>query len=114
VHVVEESELEGAAERLRTGGRRVAALVPEGAGAAAPLDLLRVVPREPAGYARRLYAALRELDSEAPEVILVVLPEERGIGRAVADRLRRAAAPRPAESGPSTDEIREPRAQNSR
>jgi L-threonylcarbamoyladenylate synthase len=114
VHLVEANELEGLVEHLRSRGRRIATLVPEGARAPASLELLRILPRDPAGYARHLYASLRELDTEAPELILVVLPEERGIGRAVADRLRRAAAPRPGEIGAGSDEIREPRAQNSR
>jgi L-threonylcarbamoyladenylate synthase len=40
--------------------------------------------------ARRLYAAIRELDSRC-DVILAWPPEERGLGLAIADRLRRAA-----------------------
>lgn len=43
----------------------------------------------------RLYASLRRADAEAAEVIVVPLPEEIGLGLAVADRLRKAAAPRP-------------------
>jgi len=42
----------------------------------------------------RLYAALRRADGEGAEVIVVPLPEEIGLGLAVADRLRKAAAPR--------------------
>ena len=44
--------------------------------------------------ARRLYAALRDLDSAGVDVIVAVLPPEVGLGAAIADRLRRAAAPR--------------------
>jgi L-threonylcarbamoyladenylate synthase len=40
--------------------------------------------------ARRLYAAIRELDATC-DVILAWPPEERGLGLAIADRLRRAA-----------------------
>ena len=43
----------------------------------------------------RLYASLRRADGEGAEVIVVPLPEETGLGLAVADRLRKAAAPRP-------------------
>ncbi|HEX8088772.1 MAG TPA: L-threonylcarbamoyladenylate synthase [Blastocatellia bacterium] len=43
-------------------------------------------------YARSIYAALRELDERNPSVILVEGINERGEGRAVMDRLRRAAS----------------------
>ncbi len=43
--------------------------------------------------AAHLYARLRESDAAGVDVILTVLPEEVGLGAAVADRLRRAAAP---------------------
>ncbi|HLV65074.1 MAG TPA: L-threonylcarbamoyladenylate synthase [Polyangiaceae bacterium] len=67
------------------------AQLPEGS---APVPAAFVpAPTEPEAYARALYASLRELD-EGADVILVVPPEERGIGVAVLDRLRRAAAPR--------------------
>jgi L-threonylcarbamoyladenylate synthase len=42
--------------------------------------------------ARHLYRAMRELDSAGCDVILAWPPEERGLGLAIADRLRRAAA----------------------
>jgi len=42
--------------------------------------------------ARELYRALRELDAEGCDAILAWPPEERGLGLAIADRLRRAAA----------------------
>ncbi len=48
------------------------------------------MPREPAAYAQRLYAALRELDSAACEAILVEAPPEAPEWAAVHDRLRRA------------------------
>ena len=44
--------------------------------------------------ARRLYAAIRDLDASGCDVILAWPPEERGLGLAIADRLRRAAAER--------------------
>jgi L-threonylcarbamoyladenylate synthase len=81
------------AEALRSQGVKVAGLVP--AGVELPLDIgRRVLPAEPAAYARGLYAALRELDAEGHGRILVVQPGEEGVGLAVHDRLRRAAAPR--------------------
>jgi len=48
------------------------------------------MPREPAPYAQRLYAALRELDSAGCETILVEAPPETSEWEAVRDRLLRA------------------------
>jgi len=53
------------------------------------------LPADPAAAARALYAALRELDEVGVDVAVVALPDPSGLGRAVADRLLRAAAPRP-------------------
>lgn len=47
--------------------------------------------RDLAAVARRLFAAMRELDAEAPAAIYAVEPDARGLGLAIADRLRRAA-----------------------
>jgi len=44
--------------------------------------------------AHDLYARLRAADAANTDVVLAVLPPERGLGAAIADRLRRAAAPR--------------------
>jgi L-threonylcarbamoyladenylate synthase len=52
-------------------------------------------PETAGDYARILYQRLRELDARGVDVIIAVLPSEtEGIGAAVADRLRRAAAAR--------------------
>jgi L-threonylcarbamoyladenylate synthase len=50
------------------------------------------MPREPQAYARRLYGALRELDSAGCETILIETPPETDEWTAVRDRLSRAAA----------------------
>lgn len=50
------------------------------------------MPKEPAAYAQKLYAALRELDSAGCERILVEAPPADDSWAAVRDRLRRAAA----------------------
>ena len=47
---------------------------------------------EPASIAAGLYDALRRCDEHTPDVILAEGIEPRGLGRAVADRLRRAAS----------------------
>jgi L-threonylcarbamoyladenylate synthase len=49
------------------------------------------MPRDPQAYARRLYAALRELDSAGCELILIEAPPETAEWSAVRDRLRRGA-----------------------
>ncbi|HZM37237.1 MAG TPA: L-threonylcarbamoyladenylate synthase [Burkholderiales bacterium] len=48
------------------------------------------MPRDPAAYAQKLYAALRELDSAGCEEILVEAPPDEPAWAAVQDRLRRA------------------------
>ena len=50
------------------------------------------MPAELEGYARELFAALRELDARGAERIVVEMVPETGLGRAILDRLRRAAA----------------------
>jgi L-threonylcarbamoyladenylate synthase len=58
--------------------------------------LVRVIGREdaPDVVAARLYSTLRELDATGAEVILARGFSARGLGAAVQDRLRRAAAGR--------------------
>jgi L-threonylcarbamoyladenylate synthase len=53
-----------------------------------------LLPEDATAAARRLYAALREADEAGYGTVLVPLPKEAGLGRAIGDRLRRAAAPR--------------------
>jgi L-threonylcarbamoyladenylate synthase len=50
------------------------------------------MPRDPAAYARRLYAALRELDGAGCEQILIESPPDEAGWQAVRDRLLRATA----------------------
>ena len=47
--------------------------------------------------AARLYALLRELDASGARAIAAMAVPETGLGAAINDRLRRAAAPRPPE-----------------
>ena len=54
------------------------------------VDFWLRMPRDAAGYAQRLYAALRELDSAGCEAILIEAPPESPAWDAVRDRLRRA------------------------
>jgi L-threonylcarbamoyladenylate synthase len=50
------------------------------------------MPREPAAYAQRLYAALRELDTARCEMILIEAPPETPEWAGVRDRLVRATS----------------------
>jgi L-threonylcarbamoyladenylate synthase len=50
---------------------------------------------EPAEHARRLFAELRALDQLGVDVLVAGLAVEAGLGVAVNDRLRRAAAGSP-------------------
>ena len=49
------------------------------------------MPRDPEAYARKLYAALRELDATGCAMLLIESPPATPEWRAVLDRLRRAA-----------------------
>jgi L-threonylcarbamoyladenylate synthase len=69
-------EAAGRVEAIRKEGRKVVLL-----------GLSDVIPD-------RLYSSLRRADDEGAEVIVVPLPEETGLGLAVADRLRKAAGRR--------------------
>ena len=97
VEIVPASELAMRTQRLVQEGTKVAVL-----GAApekSELPASAVVLEGPIGdqqYARDLYRLLRQADAEGCEVVLAVLPPETGLGRAIADRLRKAAGPRPA------------------
>jgi L-threonylcarbamoyladenylate synthase len=51
-------------------------------------------PRDVRDYARRLYRSLRDADEAGVGRLLVVPPPPEGLGLAVLDRLRKAAAPR--------------------
>ena len=81
------------------GSARAAALAADGrrvgligfSAAAAPVVALATVT-DAADLARRLYRALRAAEKAAVDVVVVEAVAETGMGRAVMDRLRRAAA----------------------
>jgi len=54
--------------------------------------IVRIMPQELEEYARQIFAVLRELDELAVDEIIVEKTEEKGIGVAILDRLKRAAA----------------------
>jgi len=51
-----------------------------------------VIPHDPEAFARAIYAELHQCDEAGAELILVEAPPETGEWRAIADRLKRAAA----------------------
>jgi L-threonylcarbamoyladenylate synthase len=60
----------------------------------AHVDVVLDSPNDVDEFARVLYARLREADARGLDVLLVVPPAPHGVGEAVVDRLRRAAATR--------------------
>ncbi|MEL6167075.1 MAG: L-threonylcarbamoyladenylate synthase [Pseudomonadota bacterium] len=64
-----------------------------------PGDLSLSQSGDLAEAARRLFAALAELDARGPSKIAVAPIPDQGLGRAINDRLRRAAAPRDQRHG---------------
>ena len=79
--------LDGEIEKLKT---RVAVLAfsrPD-----ERVDYWLRMPREPAAYAHKLYAALRELDGAGCERILIEAPPQAAEWAAVRDRLQKACA----------------------
>jgi L-threonylcarbamoyladenylate synthase len=75
---------------------KVAVLAPSAAFVRWPelSALAHRLPDDPAGMARALYAALRDLDAAGVDVVVAALPPAAGLGEAVGDRLRRAGGPR--------------------
>ena len=71
---------------------------PFSAAGAPPPEAARwlVLPDDPAGFGRELFAAVRHLDALGLEEVLVEAPPATEAWLAVGDRLRRAAAPRAA------------------
>jgi L-threonylcarbamoyladenylate synthase len=80
--------------RALAGGRRAFALAPRAQLDDVPVEARHPLPDTTEDFARHLYAALRELDVRGADLVLSTLPLEEGLGLAIADRLRKAAAPR--------------------
>lgn len=81
------SPLADDARQLRSGGRRVAAI----AAHALDVDHFISTPADARELGRRLFGWLRDLDQLGMEYILVEGVSPAGVGRAVMDRLERAA-----------------------
>lgn len=83
--------LEETLEQSQRTGQRVMVLSPDRPEGA---TLWRELPADPEQAARVLYQRLREVDASGAELAVISLPSPEGLGLAVRDRLRRAAAPR--------------------
>jgi L-threonylcarbamoyladenylate synthase len=100
VELVPAAALAERAAELSRRGQRVAVMLAPGDAAARQelradggvfvLDL----GGSDADAAQRLYAALRQADVDSADVVLASVPESRGLGAALADRLMKAAGPR--------------------
>jgi L-threonylcarbamoyladenylate synthase len=62
--------------------------IPSGAG----FGRVSVIPHDPAAFARAIYAELHQCDEAGAELIVVEALPDTPEWRAIADRLRRAAA----------------------
>ncbi len=92
LQLVAPDELAEAASSALGAGRRVAVLAPEPFALAHPSLAWWPASADPAQFAHDLYAGLRELDAAGCDLVLVAAPPAHEAWRAVADRLRRAAA----------------------
>jgi len=93
LELVDEGALPARINALR--GERLAVLAPARAllDRGAQVVARAIAPADPAGYARRLYALLHELDAAGATRILVARPPQGDDWDAVHDRLNRAATP---------------------
>jgi L-threonylcarbamoyladenylate synthase len=74
------------------GGKSVALMAQRSVGLDRPGLRVRLMPVDLEAYGRDLFEALRELDATGVEAIFVEGIAEVGLGRAIMDRLRRAAS----------------------
>ncbi len=96
VVLVEPEKVIAEAELAQELGHQVGVFVPASfAGAPVKAHAVLAVPASMSAYARGLYGFLRELDQRGCDLIVASLPVEEGMGLAIANRLRRAAVPRP-------------------
>ena len=80
------------AEQLRTAGEVVGIMLPSGVNIGHPYLIYRWGDLgDQEQLARRLFAGLRELDTAGATVIVCPLPEDKGLGVAIRDRLLKAA-----------------------
>ena len=94
VEIVGHAEMTHRACELAAEGRRVAMLTAKPPASQGDKVVWIIIPQSAQDLAHELYALLRQVDALECNVALISLPEEEGLGAAIADRLRRAAGPR--------------------
>jgi L-threonylcarbamoyladenylate synthase len=95
VVLVEPEKVVAEAEQAQELGHRVGVLLPPSSAATSVrAHAVIAVPDSPQDYARGLFTFLRELDERGCDLVVASLPDEQGLGLAIANRLRRAAGPR--------------------
>lgn len=98
VVLVEPENVVAEAELAQQRGHQVGVLLPPSAGGAAVrAHAVVAVPASMPAYARNLFGFLRDLDQRGCDLVVASLPDEAGLGLAIANRLRRAAGPRSPE-----------------
>ncbi|MEU3406028.1 L-threonylcarbamoyladenylate synthase [Streptomyces sp. NPDC006670] len=107
VVLVEPEKVVAEAELAQELGHQVGVFLPA-AFADTPVKAHAVVavPASTAAYARELYGLLRAFDQRGCDLIIASLPAEEGLGAAIANRLRRAAGPRPSDADRATPAAR--------
>jgi L-threonylcarbamoyladenylate synthase len=94
VELVGENDLLPRAKALTTAGERVAIIATMPTTSPSPGIVVLPLAHDSEGQARTLYETLRRVDELGCDVALACLPESKGLGIAIADRLRKAAGPR--------------------
>ncbi|HEY3559053.1 MAG TPA: L-threonylcarbamoyladenylate synthase [Kribbella sp.] len=96
VVLVDPEKLVAETEAAQDLGHQVGVLVPPSlAGVPVKAHVTIGVPESMDDYARALFGYLRDLDAQGCDLIIASLPPDQGLGRAIANRLNRAAGPRP-------------------
>ncbi|MGW3009879.1 L-threonylcarbamoyladenylate synthase [Streptomyces sp. NPDC001219] len=99
VVLVEPERVVAEAELAQELGHQVGVFLPPSvADAPVKAHAVVAVPTSMGAYARGLYGFLRALDQRGCDLIVASLPAEEGLGLAIANRLRRAAGPRPSSA----------------
>jgi L-threonylcarbamoyladenylate synthase len=95
VELVSPDALLARARELAEQGAKVAVLTTAAPQIDSKHIILLMIHGSEADSAKELYNRLRTADELGCDVVLTTLPAEMGLGTAIADRLRRAAGPRP-------------------
>jgi L-threonylcarbamoyladenylate synthase len=99
VELVDAAGLAARVAEAARSGERAGVIAPAPVAEASALRL--GAPHDDRAYAQGLYGWLREADRLGLDVVVAVPPPATGLGAAVADRLRRAAAPAPRQEAGS-------------